>query len=168
MSWLKDACLCQLLIIFRCIIVVVSGTTYAWLYSPEPFIVAETSLVSKGGRAPSFHLADVGEGFKGLWVAVRVDFVRVRKLGVISPTRHVPVLLWNNLEDTSSIGSVGSELLEPLWKILDAKENPVVQVAVVELVLNLLNTEESGTDIIFLDEGHQGCFEGGISRRGQG
>lgn len=139
-------------------------TTYAWLDSPEPFIVAETLLISKGSRAPSLHLADVGDGLKGLWVAVRVDSVRVRKLGVISPTRHVPVLLRNNLEEASSIGSVGSEILEPIWKILDTEENPVVQVAVVELVLNLLDTVEYSTNVIFLDKAHQGCLEGAISR----
>lgn len=99
---------------------------------------------------------------------IRIDFLRTRKLRQIGPSRDVPVLLRDDFEEASRIGGVRSLFLELFREILDAEEDPVVQVAVVEVVLDLLDAEKCSRKISLSNNRYQGGSERGISRGGQG
>ena len=141
--------------------------TYAWLNSQKPFIVSETLLFSKRGRVPSLHLADVGDGLESWGVVVNLDIRKDALLGEFSPSRDVPVLLGNDLKDTSGICGVRGFLLEVLGEIFDTEEDPVMQVAVVELVLELFDAGKRSVDVVVLNQGHQGCLNRTISGQSQ-
>lgn len=89
-------------------------------------------------------------------------------MGQIGPSRDIPVLLWDDFEETSRIGGVRSLFLELFREIVNAEEDPVVQVAVVKVVLDLLDTEKGSRKVGLANNCHQGGSERGISRGGQG
>jgi hypothetical protein len=72
-------------------------------------------------------------------------------LGRINPSWDVPVLLGNHFENTTGVGSVGYQLLESLWEFLDTEEDPIMEILVVELVLELVDAEKRSVDVVILN-----------------